>query len=144
MDSSISELLTQIFEIGRSMREQMRKSIHGNGKPASFLQFETLRYVKEHKRPYMRDVARYFRITPPAATLLIDGLVREKLLIRQLDTKDRRAIRISLTASGNRYLSKGVTAHLKRLTKLFSTLSHEERTQLLSILRKISKNIKTI
>jgi len=143
MESGVSELLSLIFTIGRSMRESMRKSIQRNGKAASFLQFETLRYIKEHGQPHMREVAAYFRITPPAATLLIDVLVRDKLLSRRFDPKDRRAIRVALTPAGARYLTKGVNAHLKRLTKLFSILTAEERSQMITILRKISKNIKT-
>lgn len=142
MESSISELLSLLFVVGRSVRESMRKSIL-DGKSASFLQFETLRYIKEHHEPLMRDVAGYFRITPPAATLLIDALVREKLLKRIFDAKDRRAVRLVLTDSGGRYLSRGINAHLKRLKKLFAVLTSDERAQLISILKKISKNIKT-
>jgi DNA-binding MarR family transcriptional regulator len=142
MESSISDLLSLLFVVGRSMRESMRKSIL-DGKSASFLQFETLRYIKEHRRPLMRDVAEYFRITPPAATLLLDGLVREKFIARAFDAKDRRAVRLALTESGNRYLTRGIDAHLKRLKKLFAVLSPDERAQLIVILRKILKNIKT-
>ncbi|HVM76919.1 MAG TPA: MarR family transcriptional regulator [Candidatus Paceibacterota bacterium] len=143
MESGTPELLSLLFTIGRSMRESMRRNIQRNGKPGSFLQFETLRYVKEHKQPYMRDVAAFFHITPPAATLLIDGLVREKLLMRRFDPKDRRAIRIALTPTGARYLSKGIAAHQKRLAALFNSLNAEERSQLIRILRKISKTITT-
>ncbi len=141
MESSISELLSLLFVIGRSMRESMRASVT-RGKAASFLQFETLRYVKEHGQPHMRDVAHYFRITPPAATLLIDALVREKLLKRSFDASDRRAVRLGLTEAGHRYLAAGINAHLKRLKKLFAVLSRAERAHLISILKKISKNIK--
>lgn len=142
MESSISELLSLLFEVGRFMRESMRKSII-NGRSASFLQFETLRYVKEHRQPLMRDIANYFRITPPAATLLIDALVREKHLKRILNFKDRRTVRLALTDAGTRYLNRGINAHLNRLKKLFKVLTPEERAQLISILKKISKNIKT-
>lgn len=142
METSISELLSLLFVVGRSMKESMRKSIT-NGKSASFLQFETLRYIKDHERPLMSDVARYFHITPPAATLLIDALVREKLLKRVLDPKDRRAVHLALSDTGRRYLMKGINAHLKRLKKLFAVLNPDERIQLINILKKIAKNIKT-
>jgi len=142
MESSISELLALLFVIGRSIKESMRTSVT-DGKSASFLQFETLRYIKEHRKPLMRDVAHYFRITPPAATLLVDGLVREKLLARSFDAKDRRAVHLVLTEAGHRYLTRGINAHLMRLKKLFAVLSADERIQLVNILKKISKNIKT-
>jgi len=120
----------------------MRTSIT-NGKSASFLQFETLRYIRDHHQPLMRDVAHYFRITPPAATLLVDGLVREKLLARSFDAGDRRVVHLALTDAGHRYLSRGTNAHVKHLKKLFAVLSAHERIQLVGILEKISKSIKT-
>lgn len=141
MESSISELLSLLFVIGRSMREGMRKSV-ATGRSASFLQFETLRYIKERERPLMRDVANHFRITPPAATLLVDGLVREKLLKRVSDVKDRRAVHLALTETGQRYLAKGINEHLRRLKKLFAVLSPDERAILIAILKKILKNTK--
>ncbi|HVN26653.1 MAG TPA: MarR family transcriptional regulator [Candidatus Paceibacterota bacterium] len=139
MDANISELVSLLFAVGRSMRESMRRV--ANGKGASFLQFETLRYVKEHDRPHMRDVAGYFRITPPAATLLVDGLVREGLLTRVFDRRDRRAVRLTLTPQGLRYLTQGKKAHLRRITKLFSVLDARERRQAIAILKKMAKNI---
>ena len=141
MESSISELLSLLFVVGQSMREGMRKKL-AKGKASSFLQFETLRYIKEHERPLMRDVAGYFRITPPAATLLVDALVREKLLKRVLDAKDRRAVHLALTDAGHRYLARGVSEHIKRLKTIFAVLTADERAQLIAILRKILKNIK--
>lgn len=139
--TSITDIISLIFVIGRSMREGIHKRA-GGGEFGSFLQFETLRYVKDHKRPLMRDVADYFMITPPAATLLIDGLVREKLLGRAFDERDRRAVRVALTPSGQKFLARGMKVRLAHLKKIFSVLSADERAELTNILRKISKTRK--
>ncbi len=143
MESNVSELLALFFVAGRSIRESMRKGA-ADGKGVPFLQFETLRYVKERGRPLMRDVAEYFRITPPAATLLVDCLVREKFVKRIFDKKDRRAVRLALTRAGREYLIRGTGVYVTRWKKLFSMLTPDERAKLIVILKKISRNINTV
>lgn len=137
--SDSTELISLMFVMGRFMREKMHKTI-SKGNFGSMLHFETLRYIKDEGRPLMRDVARHFRITPPAATLLIDGLVKEKFLTRIVDAKDRRAVRIALTPRGKQMLARGIMNRVKELKKIFSSLSPGERTQLAAILRKITKH----
>lgn len=135
--TSINELISLLFVVGRSMRENIHKK-SGGGHFGSFLQFETLRYVKEQARPPMHDVARYLMITAPAATLLVDGLVRERLLVRTFDARDRRAVRVTLTPAGRRFLAQGIKMRLAHLKKLFSVLTSAERSELAGILEKIS------
>jgi DNA-binding MarR family transcriptional regulator len=88
----------------------------------------------------MRDVARHFRITPPAATLLIDGLVKEKFIARIVDAKDRRAVRVMLTPRGKAVIARGIMNRIKELKKIFAGLTAGERAQLIAILRKITKH----
>jgi MarR family transcriptional regulator, 2-MHQ and catechol-resistance regulon repressor len=132
-----SELVSLMFVMGRFMREKMNKTIT-SGRFGSMLHFETLRYIKEEGKPLMRDVARHFRITPPAATLLIDGLVKEKFLTRIVDPKDRRAVRITLTPQGKKIIARGIMHRIKELKKIFAGLTASEQAQLTAILRKIT------
>ena len=88
----------------------------------------------------MRDVAKNFHVTPPAATLMIDGLVKAKLLARVLDPKDRRSVRVSLTAKGKQLLERGFAKKVNELKKMFGILTPAERTQFVAVLKKIIKN----
>ena len=138
MPENSSKLMSLMFVIARRMREDMKHTLLKDG--CSWIHFETMRYVRENQRPLMRDVAAHFSITPPAATLLVDGLVRNKLLQRIVDPKDRRAVRVVLAANGKKMMERGIRERMKQIKELFSVLSHKERAELIRMLDKIAKN----
>lgn len=124
------KILSLLFNFGRRMRDEHRT--------CSMLHFQTLRYVKEHGKPLMHDLAAYLCVTRPAATLLIDGLVKDKLLRRVLDPRDRRSVRIALTKQGNAFLARGIRAKTAKFKKALSVLTPKERAALVAILEKIT------
>jgi DNA-binding MarR family transcriptional regulator len=137
MPNNSTKLISLMTVIGRRMREEMKKQ---EGKrPYSLLHLETLRYVEDNQRPLMRDVAAHFSITPPAATLLVDGLVTNKFLKRLVDARDRRAVRITLTTKGRQLLTRGVEDRMQKIKEVFSVLDEKERAELVRILGKIAK-----
>ena len=133
-----ARLASQFFVIGRLMKEGFQK--RSRIKPTcSLLHLQTLRYVKEEKRPLMRDVAKFLSVTPPAATLLIDGLVKEGLLARIIDRKDRRAVRLRITSAGNGVFARNSHEAQAQLAEIFSVLDDKERSTLVSLLEKVAK-----
>ena len=137
MPNNSSQLLSLMFVIGRRMRDEMKATDAKNG--FSWLHFETLRYVREAGKPLMRDVAANFSITPPAATLLIDGLVTDKMLRRIVDPRDRRVVRVALTPKGRQVIERGIEQRAKKIKELFSVLNAKEHIELIRILKKIAK-----
>jgi DNA-binding MarR family transcriptional regulator len=131
MRSDSTKILSLMFAIGRQMRDEGKNSM---------LHFQTLRYVQERGNPFMQDVAGYLCVTPSAATLLIDGLVKEKLLSRSFDIRDRRAVRVTLTESGKRFLARGIRKKMDKLKKIFAVLTAKERARFIVILQKIAKH----
>jgi DNA-binding MarR family transcriptional regulator len=136
--ATIEELVSHIFIMGRLMRDKMHKYI-GVGQ-CTLIEFETLKYVKDAGKPHMRDVAKTFHVTPPAATLMIDGLVKAKLLARVLDPNDRRSVRVAITPKGKQLLERGITKKVNEMKKTFGILTPSERAQFIVIIRKIIKN----
>ncbi len=135
--SNMEELISHVFIMGRVMRDRMQK--HIGGWQCSLLEVEALRYVKEAGRPHMREIAKNFHVTPPAATLMIDRLVTMKLLARVLDPGDRRSVRVALTAKGRKLLERGMAKKIDGMKKIFGTLTPAERTQFVHLIRKIIK-----
>jgi len=125
-----------MFIIGRRMRDEMKQKGEPNG--VSWLHFEALRYIADTGKPTMRDLASYFSITPPAATLLVDGLVASGMLRRVVDPKDRRAVRIGLTPKGMRTIEQGIRERKKKIAEVFSVLNKKEHDELARILTKIT------
>ncbi len=136
---SIPEIISLVFVMGQFMREKMHDRKAGR---CSLFEFETLRYVREreHECPLMSDIAKKFHVAPPSATLLIDGLVKQRLLERLVDPADRRSVRVGLTKKGKKILDEGMARKVREMRKVFDLLSPSERTQFASILRKITKN----
>ncbi len=130
MPSDDAKIFSLLFGIGRHMRDGKEKF--------SLLHFHTLRYVQEQGRPLIRDVARHLCVTPPAATLLVEGLVKDGFVRRAFDRKDRRAVRLALTQAGRSFLSRGIRARMKKLAQLFATLTPRERAAFVAILKKIA------
>ena len=95
--------MSLLFLIGRQMKDEMRAG-QKKGDNCSWLHFEALRYVEDAGKPTMRNVADYFSMTPPAATLLIEGLVANNLMRRAVDSKDRRTVRVALAPKGRQVL----------------------------------------
>ena len=134
----MEEFISHMLIMGRVMRDRLHKdAVPGQ---CSMLEFETLKYVKDAGRPHMRDIATNFHVTPPATTLLIESLVQAKLLARVLDPKDRRSVRVNITQKGRRILERGVAKKVVEMRKIFGVLTPDERTQFVSVMKKIIKN----
>lgn len=136
--ATMEDLVSHMFIMGRLMRDKMNGRVN-NGQ-CTLLEFETLKYVKDAGKPHMRDVAKNFHVTPPAATLMIDGLVRARLLARVLDPKDRRSVRVAITPKGKQLLERGITNKVKEMKRMFGILTPAERTHFVDALKKIIKN----
>ena len=136
--ATMEELVSHMFIMGRLMRDKMQRKMSAG--QCTMLEFETLRYVKDSGRPHMREIAKTFHVTPPAATLMIDGLVKMKLLARVLDPKDRRSVRVAVTPKGKQLLDRGISNKVKEMKKTFGILTPAERTHFVGVLNKIIKN----
>ncbi len=129
------------FAIGRRLREEAKENMKKNtalNMQCTFGSFAVLHYVDECGTPSMRDIARNLFITPPAVTLLIDGMAKNKLLLRMVDPDDRRTVHIKLTPRGKKLLKQGKNHQGMILEKVFSVLDRRERLQLMTLLEKVA------
>jgi DNA-binding MarR family transcriptional regulator len=72
-----------------------------------------------------------------AVSALVGTLSRDGLVSKVPDVNDRRAVRLSLTASGEEAISTAFTAHNDRERLWAGTLSGEERDTLVRLLAKL-------
>ena len=130
--SADSELIEKIFTLSRFLKGNMAYSndlIH-----LSLLQLQALIFLHKTTNAQMRDIAEHFKIEMPTATDLIAKLVKNKLVQRKVDEKDRRLVRISLTPQGQLLLTDAMRQRNKKLARILSYLSTHEKEQLLAIL----------
>ncbi len=131
--TSHQELTNLMFAVGRLLRERAM----ADGSTTSYLHLATLRYIAEKKHPLMREVAQYLRVAPPSATSLVNTLVKQGEIRRIANKKDRRTIRLMVTARGHKILSDNARRKHDLMQKIIKDLSERERTKLRNILEKI-------
>jgi DNA-binding MarR family transcriptional regulator len=136
---SSPELVARVFKTIRVIRESLKvdKGADGHGK-CSYFQLATLKFIKDHGRPTMHDLAVYLMITPPSVTSLIKGLTDAGLVVRQTSKEDRRAVHLMLTKKGQAFLDDHLLVVFGCIQGLIAVLSPKERLQLLNIIEKMA------
>lgn len=100
-------------------------------------------FILEHHGPIgLKELARQLSMSPSAATQLVDGLARDKLLMREEDADDRRKIRLTVTPVGKEKLFLVKKAHIASSMKLFEVLSDMELIQYRDLQRKLINHLK--
>ena len=74
----------------------------------------------------LSELARTEQVRPPTMSRIIDALVRDGLVKRETDKKDRRSIIITATEKGTRIMHEGRGRREKRLLELLQPLRREE------------------
>lgn len=76
-------------------------------------------------------------VTRATVTGLLDGLERDKLVIRQPYPADRRMLSVQLTDKGRELLSQMLPDHFCRTTNLMAHLTEAEKKTLIKLLAKV-------
>ncbi len=124
-------ILAKMFEVGRLLKANADAT---DARILSLLHLETLRFVKEHTEPTMRDVALFLNIAPSSATALIGGLVKDGHVLRRPDKGDRRIVRLAVSAKGERALHETFQRRAESLRGIVGRLSDKEQRDLARIL----------
>ena len=119
--------------LGRLIKSRM----HAHACP-TLPQLETLDFIaRTPHAPTMRELAGHLRIKAPSATVLVDELVRARLVVRAHGTLDKRAVGLALTAHGRRMLKQSTARREKVIGQLLKPLSARDRAALNRILARI-------
>ena len=70
-------------------------------------------YLLEEEGSSVKDIAAAVQLDSPAVTGLIDRLIKQELVLRQEDPRDRRSIQIFLTPEGRRIAEEATTISLE-------------------------------
>jgi DNA-binding MarR family transcriptional regulator len=75
-------------------------------------------------------LAQVSRLSPSAVTETVEGLERDRLVRREADSEDRRAVRVVLTAEGRRDLQRFEQACAASLTERLAPLTAAQRQRI--------------
>ncbi|NNH74057.1 MarR family transcriptional regulator [Nocardia uniformis] len=79
--------------------------------------------------------------TSGAITNRIDRLAAKDLVVRVPDATDRRSIRVQLTDKGRTLVNELLPLHVANEERLLSTLSGDDREQLVKLLRGLAESL---
>jgi len=78
----------------------------------------------------LNELAKAEQVRPPTMSRIVDALVKEGLVKREVNRSDRRAITITSTEKGTRLMHEGRSRREKQLINLLKNLSQSEVDQL--------------
>jgi len=119
-------------------REMIRRQIDEVHKGRiTFQQLLILEFLERGRDAKMSAVARFMDVSTAAATGIIERLVRESYVERVYDKKDRRVIRVQLTAKGSLIVKKASQQRRNMVIKIFQRISKADRRSYLRILKQV-------
>lgn len=124
--------------IGKNFSDILAKSIISIVKDdISVAHFGIMKILANSKEAHISEVADLLQIPRSQMTHMVDKLEKLKYVCRQMDTSDRRAIKIMLTDSGKHMFQVWVQNTEEIITLFINTLSDEEIDDLAESLGKL-------
>jgi len=129
LNEVFSAVMKQIFLTPASSTEAQNE--------VTWAQQKVLMLLHEHGPMKMSDVARNISVTMPAATAIVDKMVRAGQVQREPDPQDRRVIRIVLSDAGRQLLVECMQTQSRCFEEVLENLDAAKREELLSAFERI-------
>lgn len=104
-------------------------------------QWLIMKAIKTHEQWLLADLAKMLRVSRPAVSAKISGLIKFGYIRQQEDPTDRRKKFLYLTDTGEAIVEKLEQAHQDRFQKLSKTLGKKQSENLLSAIKMIESAI---
>ncbi len=122
------EVLDVIPLVMRAIRSDMRRH---RGSGLSVPHFRVLAYLSANTGASLSAVAEHLGLRLPSMSTLVEGMVARGLVVRSQSAVDRRRVTLELTTPGQAALEAARQATLALLTQRLSTLSDQDRGQVI-------------
>ena len=121
----------------RRQMERLKKSgmASPENRPLFFRVFAVLTHMPSP--PTMGELSSELDFPLSSTTRIIDLLVENDFVERINDPKDRRVVRIQMSANGKRFLSIAMEFIKQRIASLLENFSSDEQKQLLQLMTKL-------
>jgi DNA-binding MarR family transcriptional regulator len=131
-----TDLATELFHVVGRFRRQLRRAGHGfDATGLTQSQAELLRLVGRQPGISVRKAAAELGLVPNTASTLVSKLAADGLLIRTVDTDDRRVGRLRLTEPAQRIADDSRAARRAALSAVLDELDADQIESLSSGLK---------
>jgi DNA-binding MarR family transcriptional regulator len=139
-DRCAKELLLGLPTIMRFIRRQMRGHRHAE---LTIPQFRVLIFLSHSGDSTLSATAEHVGLSLPAASRMVDLLVKRGLTTRRAHASDRRRVSLSLTSRGRAAFKAALAAAEKALARSFRPLSGHELGQVVAAIRILNRALAT-
>ncbi len=103
----------------------------------NWLQIHALFMINEHGGPTMKELAQTLMVTAPTATSFVNRLVRNKLVDRKADPKNRKLVRLRITTAGRKLMQQKIKERQASMRTIISVLPTKDQNDLIRILERV-------
>jgi DNA-binding MarR family transcriptional regulator len=89
----------------------------------------------------MSELSQRMMVTGGNVTGVTDGLEKDGLVVREVDSSDRRVFRVRLTAEGGRQFRRMAAEHEQWIIDLFGPLGAKQKKQLWELLGELKTHV---
>jgi len=89
----------------------------------------------------MRELSQRMMVTGANVTGITDGLEKEGLVVREVDSSDRRVFWVKLTPEGQKQFRRMAAEHEQWIIGLFEGMSQKSKNQLADLLGELKRHI---
>jgi DNA-binding MarR family transcriptional regulator len=89
----------------------------------------------------MSELSQRMMVTGGNVTGITDGLEKEGLVVREVDSADRRVFRVRLTAEGKKQFRRMAAEHEQWIIDLFGSLGTKQKRQLTELLGELKAHV---
>jgi DNA-binding MarR family transcriptional regulator len=87
----------------------------------------------------MSDLSKKLSVSLPTITAMVNRLEIAKMVRRERDNTDRRVVKVSLTRSGQRELTRLVSIREKEMERILMNLTEDEMTNFLISIEAVAR-----
>lgn len=140
-DTSGAHLWLILWKASNALRTYDTRSIDALGICLS--DFAVLE-VLLHRGPHpVNAIGRKVGLTSGSITTAIDRMEAKRYVERKPSTEDGRVIIVRLTERGRHFIEQAYEQHAKRLEHAVAILNTKERSDLITLLRKLGKSVES-
>lgn len=134
-DYNAIQIIARILRLSKALESRLT-SLHLQFE-LSQGEFDVLAAVKRANTEALTPSALYqsLLLSSGAMTSRLDRLESKNLIKRTHCNRDRRSVKVSLTAEGNALIDKVVPAHFHLIATLLSSMNESDKSQLSQLLR---------
>ena len=140
----LTEMFPHIIKSYHSVSSSLTKDMD-----VTFNQFKTILYINYAGNSTLSKLSSALNMAGSTASEIVDRMVKQKYLNRQLDEKNRRQVIITLGAKGKKVISDFQRMGRKHFEKIFSMLNSKNRDKffrayemLYEVTREIDEKVK--